>query len=302
MKTSLKLWDDAIAAEPEAKALALSKLAEALWGEGDQAEAIAVQLELRDFLNVSGNIADWLDVSWQVGLKYHIIGDSVRAIEMVEETLPEARAFGSNHNYGFLNLLKGYALTEVEDFTGAVVCMTKAADAFSLDENTEMVADALLSRAGIHVTLSDSEAATRDYADARQLFESAGKADRVLETILEYGEFQFDLSKYGLSRNLIHDALHLARFLRDLDSEQKAFRLLGECHSLMNDSATAISLFKRAIAIRDSVEQQKESARAMLALSQHNYRNGEEALGAKQRMEVVPILEALGLPGLTAEK
>lgn len=298
MKTSLKLWDEVITAEPDSRVVALNNLVAALWSEGDQAEAIAVQLELRDELNSTGNLSDWLDTSWQVGLKYHIIGEHTRAIEIVNETLPHAAEFGSNHNCAFLNLLGGHALSELNLYEEAIASMTKAAEAFSKYENTEMVADSIFARAGLYATSSNSGAAIEDYREALRLFELAGKVVQVLEAKLEYGEYLFLQSQYVPSRALLNDALYLSRFLKDIDSEQKTLRLLGECHSSMNDGAIATSLFKRAISIKGTPEQQQESARAMLSLSKHNYRIGKDALAARQRMEVIPILKGLGLSGL----
>ena len=297
----MKLWDEVITAEPDNKVAALNNLVAALWSEGDRAEAISAQLELRDLLNSTGNVSEWLDTSWEVGLKYHLIGEHPQAVEIVNETLPQASEFGSNHNYAFLNLLKGHAQSELELHEDAIASMTKAVEAFSDYENTEMHADALFERAGLHATLKNSVAATQDYQEALRLFELVGKADQVLQANLEYGEFLFSNSQYAQSRALLHDALYLARFLRDVDSEQKSLRLLGECHSCMNDSALATSLFKKAIAIRGNPEQQKESARTMLALSRHNNRIGKKALSARQRMEVIPLLKALGLHELIDE-
>lgn len=302
MKTSLKLWDELITTEPDNKLVALNNLVAALWSEGYQAEAIAAELELRDLLNSAGNASDWLDTSWQVGLKYHIIGEHNQAIEIVNETLPQASVFGSNHNYAFLNLLKGHAQSELGLHEDAIGSLTRAAEAFSDYENTEMNADAVFTRASLHAKLSSSVAATEDYREALRLFELAGKADQVLDASLEYGEFLFHNSEYVQCRALLNDALSMARFLKDVDSEQKTLRLLGECHSFMNDSAIATSLFKRAIALRGNPVQQQESARAMLSLSKHNHRIGEKALSSRQRREVIPLLRALGLSNLIDEE
>lgn len=279
--------------------MALSNLAAALWREGDQEEAIAVQLELRDLLELDGSCIDWLDASWQVAFKYKATGQALRCVQVLDEAIPAAVDLLSLQNIGFLNLLKGYALAELEKYVDAIQCLEIAAHAFEEDENSAMLGDSKAAIASYQAMLGFTEMAIEGYEAAIRLFEREGKAESALETYIQLGELHIETEDHSRGLVWLSQALPLARFLEDANSQQIILRLLGVAHSNLRHGEVAVEFLKSAICMKETLDQKKESAQAMNDLAEHYLRVGELELGRSQKDEVAPILRALGLDDLS---
>jgi CHAT domain-containing protein/lipopolysaccharide biosynthesis regulator YciM len=271
--------------------LVLGNLSGAYAQEGATSKAMETAQRALELARSSGDQDGVLFDEETLGAIHLQRGEYERALEQFDHTLEDLKA----HPYPTAKALVESNLGDVYSVLGqaetAIAFYKRAQETASSDNDSSLLADALIGEGSHHLTRKEYSEAEQAYRKALLICDEKQFARKRATALQGLGAAEVGEGHSGSGIGKLLEARELAHSLHDAATEIEAYITLGDCYFERGDVANAGQMYSRLQELAEESHAESQVARAWASLARVKQATGDLAEASTNVENALGILE-----------